>query len=66
MPGSDLSLVERIRGRRTKDIQLPNDTGEVDDRILERQAKSANPLTRMTARMKQGQQKVRRTTRARR
>jgi hypothetical protein len=43
-----LSLVERIRGRRTKDIQLPNDTGKVDDRILAKREKStANPLKRL-------------------
>ena len=61
---ADLSIMERVKGRRTRDIALPNDTGEIDDRILEHRAtKSRNPLARMGARMKQGQQKMKRVSR---
>lgn len=30
------SLLERVRGKRTTDIELPNDTGDVDRRLQPR------------------------------
>lgn len=27
------SIIERLRGKRTKDIALPNETGEIDSRL---------------------------------
>ena len=62
---ANLSIVERIRGKRTRDIALPNDTDEVDDRILERQERSSlNPLKRLGVRVQR--MKQRSTKRARR
>jgi hypothetical protein len=31
--GSELSFFERLRNRRTKDIELPNTSGKVDKRL---------------------------------
>lgn len=33
----ELTLMERIRGKRTEDIELPNDTGKIDPRLRGRQ-----------------------------
>ncbi len=56
---ADLSLYERIRGKRMKDIELPNDTGEVDERILDdRMSKTKNPLTRIAIRTQRLRQRA--------
>jgi hypothetical protein len=31
--GDDLTFVEKIRGKRTRDINLPNESGKVDSRL---------------------------------
>jgi hypothetical protein len=60
------TIVEKIRGKRTRDIALPNQSGEVDDRILEKtERESWNPLTRMTARAQRTAQRAKRATRRR-
>lgn len=55
---ADLSIMERLKGRRTRDIALPNDTGEVDDRILAARSKSLNPLKRLGAQVQRAKQRA--------
>lgn len=63
---SGLSLYERVRNKRTKDIELPNESGETDDRILaDQEQRSWNPLRRMGARVQRMSQRTKRQSRRR-
>lgn len=57
------SLIEKIRGKRTADITLPNESGEIDDRVLEdEERRTWNPLKRMAVRTKRLSQRAKRST----
>jgi hypothetical protein len=53
------SLIERFRGKRTADIELPNESGEVDDRILaDEESRTWNPLKRLAIRVQRVKQRT--------
>lgn len=58
------TLIEKIRGKRTSDIALPNESGEIDDRVLEdEERRTWNPLKRLAVRSKRLSQRARRSAR---
>lgn len=61
------NLLERVRGKRMRDIELPNTTDRIDPRIedamIERDSRSLNPLKRIRGAMRKGQRQMKRVGR---
>lgn len=58
---SSPSLVERLRGKRTRDIALPNPSGQIDPRLSRAKLRSAHPVRKLTGLAELGRSQIRRS-----